>query len=201
MKLKDMKEALGSGRKPDITHMRLSMIVYGSRACEYGSDKYERSNYLRPNSGVLDADFNRFRGYLRACVSHVMHTLDAMELHQAGDPELKDEDGMMVAAYAADLDPCDKVGPSCLPHLCGAVASLNMAIEQATRSGLLPKDPGQPWKGLVAGRNYVATEDPCDAPIAGHPPIDDADDDVDDDHAETCVHRVPMSEPCKYCEL
>jgi hypothetical protein len=146
--MKDQKAALGSGLKPDITHVRKSTMTYDARAKEYGSDKYERANYLRSAGSAPRADFERYRAYLRACVSHVVETLDAMEAHQANDPTLADVDGMRAAAYAPDTDetPGAKVGASYLPHVAHAMASLTMAIEQATRFGLLPKDPGQPWK-------------------------------------------------------
>lgn len=144
---KDLKEGLSSARKADITHMRTPLLVYGARACEYGDDKYERGNYARPMATTKE-DFTRLRAYLRAAVSHVMATLDSMEYHQATDPDLEDIEGMKIAAYAEDTDakPGQAVGASRLPHLCGAVASMNMAITQATNSGLLPKDPGCPWR-------------------------------------------------------
>jgi hypothetical protein len=145
----DLKEALNSGRKADITHIRGPFLVYGARACEYGNDKYERANYQRPAEGRgLRPDFERYRAYLRAAVSHLVAVLDSMEYHQAWDPELREEDYMRQAAYAADMDAKEgcAVGPSRLPHICGAIASLNMAVTQAVRYRLLPADPGQPWK-------------------------------------------------------
>jgi hypothetical protein len=150
--VKDLKAALGSNIKPDITHVRTSLKVYVARNCEYGNDKYVRSNYLRPVGSLKEA-FERYRSYLRAVDSHLSQTLDAMERHQATDPNLEDESGMCMAAYAADTDetPGAKVGASGLPHIGGCAASLNMAIEQAVLAGLLPPDPGQPWKWLCAG--------------------------------------------------
>jgi hypothetical protein len=152
--LADMKEGLRSGRKADLTHVRTPFLNYTARACEYGSDKYERANYLRPADascipGVPQpADFTRLRSYLRAAASHILQVLDAMEAHQAGDPQLRDTGGMRSAAYCEDTDttPGQKVGASGLPHLCGASASLMMAITQASRAGLLPADPGTPWR-------------------------------------------------------
>jgi hypothetical protein len=143
--MKDMKEGLTSTRKADITHVRTSIMVYIARACEYGSSKYERANYSRAADGT---DFARLRSYLRAAASHVFATLDEMERHQADDPGLTDEEGMRAAAYAEDTDakPGCPVGSSRLPHLAHAAASLMMAIEQATLYGLLPADPGQPWR-------------------------------------------------------
>lgn len=148
--LKDMKEGRGPGRKADLTHARTPFLNYVARPCEYGCEKYQRANYLRevgeaphPNA----ADFERMREYLRATISHITQVLDAMELHQAQDPHLKDTEGMKRAAFAVDTDetPGSPVGPSLLPHLAPAAASLNMAIMQATTYGLLPADPGRTW--------------------------------------------------------
>ena len=147
MSKKDLKEGLSSARKADITHMRTPFLVYGSRACEYGDQKYERANYARPMPNIQE-DFKRLRAYLRAVISHVLHVLDQMEYHQSLDYELQDVKGMLEACYAEDTDtkPGQEIGASGLPHLCGAVASLNLAITQAVRAGLLPEDPGTPWR-------------------------------------------------------
>lgn len=148
--MKDMKEALTSARKADITHCRRSIMVYIARACEYGVAKgYDRSNYMRTVSDVpiCSDDWKRFRAYLRAAQSHIGAVLDAMEHHQANDPNLTDDWGLLDSAYAPDQDtPPDELFPaSRLPHVAHAAASLMMAIEQATLFGLLPSDPGQPW--------------------------------------------------------
>ncbi len=151
--LKDLKESLGNARKADTTHVRRAFQVYTARPCDYGSDKYERGNYRRPTDGTVHseptkADFERYRSYLRAARDHIDETLDAMELHLATDPRLVDVGGMKGAAYAIDTDvtPGAKVGASLLPHIAHACASLNMAITQATDCGLLPRDPGTPWR-------------------------------------------------------
>lgn len=149
----DMKESLGSARKPDITHLRKSTAVYIARTCEYGNDKYQRANFIRPTGGVehitpTKEDFERFRNYLRAYLSHGMEVLDSMERHQSIDPNLTDVEGMKRACYAADTDatPGAAVGASLLPHICGGMASGMMAIEQAIQCGLLPADPATPWR-------------------------------------------------------
>ncbi len=152
--MKDRKEALGNARKADTTHVRKSFMVYTARPCEYGSEKYERANFMRPTSDSTKptrADFERFRAYLRAARDHIGDVLDSMERHQSMDPELMNVAGFCTAAYAVDTDaaPGATVGPSLLPHVAPACASLMMAIEQATTCGLLPKDPGQPWKSAV----------------------------------------------------
>jgi hypothetical protein len=162
--VKDLKEALGSTRKPDITHVRSSIMRYIARACEYGSARYERANYARPAGddrepslglqarAIARADFERFRSYLRAAVSHLMATLDSMEHWQSCDPNLENISELTAAAYAQDTDakPGCPIGASGLPHVAHAAASLMMAIEQATLYGLLPEDPGQPWAERAA---------------------------------------------------
>lgn len=160
--MEDLKRSLGTTEKPDITHVRKPIMVAIARACEYGSAKYERSNFLRSQDDAK-GDFLRFRSYLRACLSHVVETLDSMEQHQANDPSLLDVEGMDRAAYAADTDPdtTGKIGPSGLPHVYGAAASLMMAISQATQGGLLPDDAGQPWAKTVDVPAWFG--DPIDA--------------------------------------
>ncbi len=144
--MKDLKAALGNASKPDLTHVRSGIMRYIARACEYGSAKYVRGNFLRPTQTRRE-DFERFRAYLRADLSHTLATLDAMEKHLALDPELQDWEGMKRAAYAADTDetPGAKVGASNLPHVAHGAASKMMAIEQAIACGLLPWDTGVTW--------------------------------------------------------
>lgn len=199
--MKDLKAALGSDIKADITHVRTEFSNYTARACMYGNVKYERANYLRPTGGVHHTeptaeDFERFRAYLRAAISHAQQTLDAMEIHQSQDPELKDVDGMRRAAYAVDTDvtPGAKVGASFLPHVAPACASLNMAITQAVHCGLLPRDPGPTWRlGVPAGWdnaneddelgsvNGVSTLEPCSDPQCC-PPVNGDKMPFDDDY-------------------
>lgn len=144
----DLKAALGNSSKPDLTHVRKTLMTYIARACEYGDAKYERANYMRSAGDTTKGNFLRYRAYARAAASHIMETLDAMELHQSLDTDLKDVEGMRAAMYAADTDVTEgaKVGASGLPHLAHAAASLMMTIVQATLSGDLPKDPGRPWE-------------------------------------------------------
>lgn len=178
--VKDMKEALSSGRKADTTHVRRAFQVYTSRPCEYGDKeqqgKYVRGNYRRPTGGARHTeptaeDFKRFRAYLRAARDHIDEVLDSMEMHLATDPDLVDVEGFKRAAYAVDTDtkPGDTVGPSLLPHVAPACASLNMAITQATDCGLLPRDPGQPWRDATAherlvGPREIKRPEPASAP-------------------------------------
>lgn len=156
--LVDLKEALSSHRKPDITHVRTPLLNYCARGCEYGDDVYERANYLRPvapggYTGTPTAeDFKRCRAYMRALVSHGYKVLDAMERHQSTDPRLEDVEGMKRAVFAADEDASETatrkgVGASFLPHLAHCASTLNMVLTQAAACGLLPADPGRTWGG------------------------------------------------------
>ena len=154
-----MKEGLSSSRKADTTHIRRSFQIYTCRPCEYGADKYERANFMRPAAPVdvdmdvqMRAAFERLRKYLRATRDHIDECLESMERHQSQDPKLVDVEGMKQAAYAMDTDvtPGSKIGASLLPHVAPACSSLMMAITQATDAGLLPKDPGTPWRTVPA---------------------------------------------------
>lgn len=184
--MKDMKASLRDGVKPDITHVRTPLKVYIARACEYGSDKYERANYMRPpGDNSIRGHFERYREYLRSVQTHVDKTLDAMEKHEAMDPGLEDEAGMKAAAYALDTDDCE-IGPSMLPHVAHAGAALMMAITQATQFGLLPEDPGQPWKqtdeqtpSKEKVKAFAQTKEP---------------------HSKRCPHNVLGGSPCINCE-
>lgn len=154
--LKDVKEALSSARKADTTHVRRSFQIYTARPCEYGAEKYERANFMRmtvssPSTQPTALDFSRLRAYARAARDHIDEMLESMERHQSIDPKLEDVEGMKRACYAVDTDtkPGQKIGASMLPHIAPACASLMMAITQATDCGLLPKDPGTPWRATA----------------------------------------------------
>lgn len=184
--LKDVKEALSSARKADTTHVRRSFQIYTARPCEYGAEKYERANFMRPTGegahGEPTAeDFNRLRAYARAARDHIDEMLESMERHQSQDPKLVDVEGMKRACYAVDTDtkPGQKIGASLLPHIAPACASLMMAITQATDCGLLPKDPGTPWRAapmLDAFKEFDrALEATLEKPLPSPDPVDPLD--------------------------
>ena len=144
--LKDMKEGLSSSRKADTTHIRRSFQIYTCRPCEYGADKYERANFMRPAAPVdvdmdvqMRAAFERLRKYLRATRDHIDECLESMERHQSQDPKLVDVEGMKQAAYAMDTDvtPGSKIGASLLPHVAPACSSLK---RQRRRSSVLHRN-------------------------------------------------------------
>jgi hypothetical protein len=143
--LQDVKQGLHSARKPDLTHIRMAGTVYTCRNHEYGNFKYPRANFLRKPPTVKEA-FEQHRGYLRAIISHAMLITQAMEKHQAMDPNLEDEAGMIAAVRDPDLDTDGTFPASKLPHHGGIGASYNILMQKAVDAGLLLPDPGQPWK-------------------------------------------------------
>lgn len=148
--LKDMKAALGTYVKADTSHVRMGIKRFIGRVCTYGSIKYQRANFLRPLGKTPKADFERFRAYLRAAQDHIGETLDVMEKLEASNPDLNNLRDLALACYAADTSPGNEhVGPSNLPHVAHAAASLMMGIQQAIDAGLLPKDPGPAWEDGV----------------------------------------------------
>lgn len=207
--MRDMKAALGNASKPDTTHVRTVIQTYIARACEYGSAKYERGNYMRPTEqGTVKSNFIRFGGYLRSVKTHVDKTLDNMELHLSGDPNLEDEAGMLAAAFAPDEDitPGAPVGASMLPHVAHAAAALMMAVVQATLYGLLPEDPGQPW----TEKPKVKTYDPAKVvvkfngeEIVGFAEGDSvflaADPQPPEDYRPKCPHGLLIGRRCVDC--
>jgi hypothetical protein len=146
--MRDLKEALGSGRKPDTTHVRKTIRTYIARACEYGSAKYERANFMRAGDhATVEAEIDALRVYARAAKDHIEEFLEAIERHQSTDPHFADVDGLRVAIYAEDTDskPDCPVGASGLPHLAHGAASLMMLLTKLTMGKWLPEDPGTPW--------------------------------------------------------
>ena len=142
---KDQKEAFGNARKPDLSHVRRSLMNHIARACDYGGYKgYERGNFLR-DSGSVKANLERVRGYLTANLRHTTDVLDAIEMMQASNPTLEDWAAVCDAVGTPDLDAPAGKEPSYLPHLAGMAASVMLAIEVAYQSGMIEQDPGTPW--------------------------------------------------------
>lgn len=131
----DMKAGLING-KPQLSQFPLAAMIYATRAFEYGNSKYERGNYLRPTVDTL-ADFDRLLAYIDAGLRHL--TKVTLEMNRVrGCTEMSKVD-LMAGAICTDLE-------SGLPHLCGAITSIAMGIQQAVDAGLIPADPGRPWE-------------------------------------------------------
>jgi len=141
----DMKAGLTSSR-PRLSILPTAPKVYGTRGLEYGAEKYRRGNYHgSPPPGVAPTE--RVAGYLDAALRHLAAVTDAYNraVGTGGDAAaaLRVVDDVASGGFPA----------SGLPHLAHALCSIDLAIQCGVDDGLLPADPGQPWR---AGR---VTED------------------------------------------
>lgn len=143
--VRDMKAGL-TGAKPQLSQLPRNALVHCARVLEYGSDKYARGNYHRPApEGVSDVD--RLLGYLDAIARHTTAVTDEITRARGTGGDER------AACATPDLDDGDGRFPaSALPHLAHLLASATLAIEVAVNSGLLPADPGRPWRTVSAAR-------------------------------------------------
>lgn len=135
--------------KPKMSILPLTGLTYGVRPIEYGADKYARGNYHAPPPPGLDDDpqlaaVKRFLGYLDAAGRHITETTDAI------NRALGSGGNLVAACRVVDDKMSGNFPPSMLPHLSHAIASLMIGVTCAADDGLLDKDPGQPWKALLA---------------------------------------------------
>lgn len=131
----DLKEGLRGG-KPALSHMPLGALRWAARAFQYGSSKYERGNYLRPQVDRR-ADFDRLGMYIDATLRHIFEVTTEME-YMRGNADLDQGPYTLVGGYPDS--------ESKLPHLAHALCSLMMAIQQGINAGILVEDPGTPWE-------------------------------------------------------
>lgn len=125
--------------RPELSILPYNGMVFGSRATEYGADKYARGNYFgAPPANVDPVD--RFAEYLSAAMRHLGKIAQAINVAKGTGGDAR--------AACADLDTEASGGfpPSMLPHIAHAIAGLMIAVECGINDGLLPADPGQPWK-------------------------------------------------------
>lgn len=150
----DMKKGLG-GNRPALSIQPRAGQIYNTRALEFGADKYARANHYGPAPERLgaNADVLRLLGYIDATMRHLTRVSDAINraLGTGGD----------LAAACATVD--DESGggfpASNLPDLAHALASLNIGVSCAVDDGLLPADPGQPWKQAIAPEASLPQKD------------------------------------------
>lgn len=132
-------EAHSGTARPRLSIVPYNARVYTARATEYGADKYARDNYLGPIPKGADP-VDVFLEYLDAVERHIGKTMRAIAQARAN--------GGDVRAACGDQDTEHSVAfpPSLLPHVAHALAGLHIAVEIGIKEGLLPDDPGQPWK-------------------------------------------------------
>ena len=142
-KFGDMKQALTSGGRPKLSMIPRVALIYITRALEYGADKYARSNfYGAAPAGVSSAE--RVLGYIDATQRHLARVADNINraLGTGGD--------LAAAVGTVDADGGGKFPASNIPDLAHALASLAIGVLCAVNDGLLPEDPGQPWRAEMA---------------------------------------------------
>lgn len=147
----DMKQGLTSSR-PRMSILPRAGLIYGVRPLEYGADKYVRGNYHgKPPQGVSPVE--RLLGYLDATQRHITRVTDAINraMGTGGD--------LVAACATVDADGGGKFPASNLPDLSHAIASLLLGVTCAVDDGLLPEDPGQPWKAALAAELGLPQKD------------------------------------------
>ena len=145
--MRDLKVGVG-GEKPPLELLTYPPLVYEARVSLYGDDKYKATgNYLRlmPDDATERDKAKALMGYLGAAMRHIakiQHALISYLGSGAGAPAT-----LADAVYSID-DEADGSGfpPSGLPHICGARKSTAIFIDKAIIMGLLPADPGNPWR-------------------------------------------------------
>ena len=132
--LRNLREA-----RPLLSILPYNGEVYGSRGLEYGADKYARGNYFGPPPANVDP-VERFLEYMDAAKRHIGKICQAVNIAKGTGGDQR--------AACGDLDTEASGGfpPSMLPHIAHAIAGLLIAVECGINDGLLPLDPGQPWK-------------------------------------------------------
>ena len=140
MKAARNQQTANTGRdRPKLSILQYNGMVYSAAGTTYGADKYARGNYFgKLPTGVSAVD--RFLEYLDAAMRHIGKMAHAINV-------AKGTGGDQRAACALPDDEASGGFPaSNLPHIAHAIAGLMIAVECGVTDGLLPADPGQPWK-------------------------------------------------------
>jgi hypothetical protein len=167
----DMKHGLTSSR-PKLSILGRRSMIHQSRGNGYGADKYARGNYHGPAPEGVTPEA-RVMGYVDAAMRHLTAISDAYN-HAVGTG------GDARAAIALpDLESSGGFPASGLPHLSHVLAGIGIAIECAVDDGLLPEDPGEPWKAgaedSLPQKDDPAAERARVAGLAGEHRLTDAD--------------------------
>lgn len=149
----DMKQGL-TGSRPKMSILPRVALVHTIRAIEYGADKYARGNYHGPPPPTVSPE-DRLLGYIDATMRHLTRVADAIN-------RAKGTGGDTVAACCTrDEDGGGKFPASSLPDLSHALASMAIGVSCAVDDGLLPEDPGQPWKKALVETSIPQKDDPA----------------------------------------
>lgn len=149
----DMKHGL-TGDRPQLSLIGEHSEIYQCRGTAYGAAKYSRGNYHGPAPEGVAPDA-RIMGYVDAAMRHLRAVAQAynVALGTGGDTR--------AAIALPDMMASGGFPASGLPHLAHAIAGLGIAIECAVADGLLPADPGQPWKAGAPEASLPQKDDPA----------------------------------------
>lgn len=150
----DMKAGLTSGARPKLSINGKHAAIYQCRGTEYGADKYARGNYHGPAPEGVTPEA-RIMGYIDAIMRHCTEISDAYNraLGTGGDARaaIALPDSMASGGFPASM----------LPHLAHILAGAGIAVECAVADGLVPADPGQPWKAGAREVGLPQKDDPA----------------------------------------
>jgi len=143
----DMKQGL-TGNRPKMSILPRVALVHGVRAIEYGADKYARGNYHGPPPPTVSPE-DRLLGYIDATMRHLTKVADAINRAKGTGGDAR------AACSVVDADGGGKFPASSLPDLSHAIASMLIGVSCAADDGLLPEDPGQPWKAELGAEHAI----------------------------------------------
>lgn len=135
---RDAREQASCAR-PMLSLTQRNGLVHNSRGTGYGADKYARGNYFGPPPADVDP-VDRFLGYIDAAMRHLTHVAQAINVAKGTGGDAR------AACAIVDEDASGGFPPSLLPHVSHAIAGLMIMVECGVTDGLLPADPGEPWK-------------------------------------------------------
>jgi Domain of unknown function (DUF5664) len=136
---RNQRDAKTGTDRPKLSILPYNGMVHGANAVTYGAAKYARGNYFGPPPAAVEP-VDRFLEYLDAAMRHIGKIAHAINI-------AKGTGGDQRAACALPDDEASGGFPaSNLPHIAHAIAGLMIAVECGVNDGLLPADPGQPWK-------------------------------------------------------
>lgn len=144
----DMKAQRDAGERATCARPQLSLIDYDAQVSEvrakaYGADKYRRANYHGDLPAGVDP-VDQFLGYVDAAMRHLGKVAKAVAHAKGTGGDVR------AACAAVDDEAAGDFPASMLPHVAHAQASLAILVTCAVGNGLLPADPGEPWKASPA---------------------------------------------------
>lgn len=151
----DMKHGLTSGARPQLSVVGKHSMVYQTRGTEYGAAKYARGNYHGDAPAGVTPEA-RIMGYVDAIMRH------CTELSHAYNTAIG-TGGDVRAALRDCVDAGSSGGfpASMLHQLAHILAGAGIAVECAVADGILPADPGQPWKQGAGELGLPQKDDPA----------------------------------------